>query len=64
MDSVATRNEDQLAGYRRLTATVGDPAVRDGYAEGTRVAAAEVDALRHRAACTYAAVVRGSRGQL
>jgi hypothetical protein len=61
MDTVATRKEDEIAEYRRLMATVGDPASQESYAEGARVAAAEVDALRHRVACTYAAVVRGSR---
>jgi hypothetical protein len=45
-------------------ATEGDLALRESYADGARIAAAEADALRRRIACVYAAVVRGAASAL
>jgi hypothetical protein len=63
LDRLAARKEAEAIEYRRL-ATQGDLILRDSYADGARIAAAEADAMRQRNACVYAVVVRGPAAAL
>ncbi|WP_328381754.1 hypothetical protein OHQ88_02380 [Micromonospora zamorensis] len=69
MDQVAARKDVEAADYRALAATVdGDGPdereLRERYASGAEVAAAEATAYRTGCACVYAAVVRATPGAL
>ena len=69
MDQVAARKDVEAADYRALAATVdGDGPdereLRERYASGAEVAAAEAAAYRTGCACVYAAVVRATPGAL
>ncbi len=65
MRQVATRKETEAADYRARAATVvgdgvGERELREQYASGAEVAAAEAAAYRTGCACVYAAVVRAT----
>ncbi|MET8307690.1 hypothetical protein [Micromonospora sp. NPDC005173] len=69
MEQVAVRKDTEAADYRaRAAAVSGDGAaereLREGYASGADVAAAEAAAYRTGCACVYAAVVRATPGVL
>ncbi|MEU8113342.1 hypothetical protein [Micromonospora sp. NPDC048947] len=65
MDQVAARKEAEAADYRARAAAVdgdgvGERELREQYASGAEVAAAEAVAYRTGCACVYAAVVRAT----
>ncbi|MER7890996.1 hypothetical protein ABTX15_14345 [Micromonospora sp. NPDC094482] len=65
MAELAARKDQEAADYRtRATASAGDADVRQVYASGAEVAAAEADAYRSGCACVYAAVVRAQPAAL
>ncbi|MCG5458851.1 hypothetical protein PSH03_004613 [Micromonospora sp. PSH03] len=65
MEQVAARKETEAADYRARAAAVdgdgpGERELREQYASGAEVAAAEATAYRTGCACVYAAVVRAT----
>ncbi|MGC4864296.1 hypothetical protein ACLQ3B_02535 [Micromonospora sp. DT53] len=65
MEQVASRKETEAADYRARAAAVegdgvGERELREQYASGAEVAAAEAAAYRTGCACVYAAVVRAT----
>jgi hypothetical protein len=63
LDRLAARKAAEAIEYRKL-ATDGDLALRQNYADGARIAAAEADAMRRHTVCIYAAVVRAPAAAL
>ncbi|SCG41949.1 hypothetical protein GA0070609_1103 [Micromonospora echinaurantiaca] len=64
MADLAARKDREAADYRTRAAGAADPELRQVYASGAEVAAAEAAAYRSGCACVYAAVVRAEPAAL
>ncbi|MGS2615281.1 hypothetical protein ACVCAH_12260 [Micromonospora sp. LZ34] len=64
MADLAARKDREAADYRSRAAGTADPGLRQVYASGAEVAAAEAAAYRSGCACVYAAVVRAEPAAL
>ncbi|MGK5741872.1 hypothetical protein [Micromonospora sp. URMC 103] len=64
MTALAARKDREVADYRARAAASGDVELRQVYASGAEVAAAEAAAYRAGCACVYAAVVRAQPSAL